>query len=187
MDQPLPKRTSFWRFSLRELMLLMLAAGAMIGWATVLYRSQQLKPTPFFENNESWQNDVLLIFQELGEPPFKDVPGTIMHSEGPGSVQRTLVFRIPLPPAKKDPFLRALVTKVREKMKKEGCSHSGESSSSSGNVNDVHVLGYSRGIVSGTVQICVMEAGDSETAVTMTMQEVQGMGHGFGLENGRYP
>jgi len=33
----------------------------------------------------------------------------------------------------------------------------------------------------------VMEAGDSETAVIMTMQEVQGMGQGFGLQNGRFP
>src|SRR5262245_30069189 len=101
MDQARLARKSFWRFSLRELLLLMLAAGAVIGWATVLYRSQQLKPTPFFENNENWGNDVLQIFQNLGEPPFQNVPGTVMHSEGPGSVQRTYVFRLPLPPAKK--------------------------------------------------------------------------------------
>src|SRR5438067_13205881 len=107
MDQTLPSRKAFWRFSLRELMLLMLTAGALIGWATVLYRSQRLKPTPFFANNESWRNDVLQIFQDLGEPPFKDAPGTMMHSEGSGSVQRTVVFRIPLPPAKKSEFLSA--------------------------------------------------------------------------------
>jgi hypothetical protein len=73
-------------------------------------------------------------------------------------------------------------------MKKDGCSNSGHSSSgSSGGNNHVDVLGYSRGMVSGTVQICVMEAGDGETAVVMTMQEVQGMGNGFGLENGQFP
>ena len=187
MDQASSVRRSLWRFSLRELLLLMLTAGAVIGWATVLYRSQRLQPTPFFANNENWRNDVLLIFQELGEPPFRDVPGTIMHSEGPGSVQRTMVFRVPLPPAKKNAFLKALVAKAREKMKKEGCANTGESSSSAGTNNDVDVLGYSRGMVSGTVQICVMEAGDGETAVTMTMQEVQGMGNGFGLQNGRFP
>src|SRR3954471_15626576 len=158
MDQPLPKRTSFWRFSLRELMLLMLAAGAMIGWATVLYRSQQLKPTPFFVNNENWRNDVLQIIQDLGEPPFKDAPGTIMHSEGAGSVQRTFVFRIPLPSAKRGEFFSALKARVREKMKKEGCSNTGESGSGSSLGNDVSVLGYSRGMVSGTAQICVMDA-----------------------------
>jgi hypothetical protein len=101
MNESLGKRRSVWRFSLRELLLLMLAAGAVIGWATVLYRSLQLKPTPFFEKNESWRNDVLQIFQDLGEPSIQNVPGTMMHSEGPGSVQRTIVFRIPLPPAKK--------------------------------------------------------------------------------------
>jgi hypothetical protein len=186
MDQARPARRSFWRFSLRELLLLMLAAGALIGWATVLYRSQQLKPTPFFENNEDWGNDVLRIFQDLGEPPFQNVPGTMMHSEGPGCVQRTIVFRIPLPAAKTGEFLDKLRARAREKMKKEGCSSSGESGSSSPD-NNVSVLGYSRGMVSGTVQICVMKASDGETAVTMTMQEVQGMGHGFGLENGRFP
>ena len=185
MDQPLLQRKAFWRFSLRELMLLMLTAGALIGWATVLYRSQRLKPTPFFANNENWQNDVLQIFQELGEPPFKDAPGTIMHSEGSGSVQRTFVFRIPLPTAKKSEFLSALKARARAKMKKEGCSNMGESASTSKD-NQVCVLGYSRGMVTGTVQICVMAAGD-ETAVTMTMQEVQGMANGFGLRNGRFP
>jgi hypothetical protein len=186
MEQQRRARWAWWRFSLRELMLLMLAAGAIVGWATVLYRSQRLKPTTFFVNNENWRSDVLLIFQDLGEPPFTNVPGTIMHSEGPGSVQRTFVFRIPLPPARKSEFLKALVAKARDKISKEGCSYAGESSSSSGKNNEVQVLGYAKGIVSGTLQICVMEAGD-ETAVTMTMQEVQGMGHGFGLQNGLFP
>jgi len=164
----------------------MLAAGAMIGWATVLYRSQRLKPTPFFVNNENWRNDVLLIFQELGEPPFKDVPGTMMHSESSSDVQRTFVFRIPLPPEKRGAFLASLVAKIREKMKKEGCRNTGESGSSM-NDNNVSVLGYSHGIVCGAVQICVMDAGNGEIAVTMTMQESQGMNYGFGLENGRFP
>ena len=115
MNQQPSIRRSFWRFSLCELMLLMLAAGAMIGWATVLYRSQRLKPTPFFVNNENWRNDVVQIFQDLGEPPFKDVPGTIMHSDGPGSVQRTMVFRVPLPPAmeQEKPRRRARAVRVR--------------------------------------------------------------------------
>jgi len=129
----------------------------------------------------------LQIFQDLGEPPFKDAPGTIMHSEGPGSAQRTMVFRLPLPPKKRGAFLKALVASARDKMKKEGCRNTGESGSTSALGNDVSVLGYSRGMVSGTVQICVMEAGDGETAVTMTMQEVQGLCHGYGLQNGRFP
>src|SRR4029079_15416884 len=113
MNQARPARKSMWRFSLRELLLVMLAAAALIGWATVLYRSRELKPTPFFIKHENWRQDVIEVFQELGEPTFNSAAGTTMHSEGSSAVQRTMVFRLPLSPDKQSEFLTAFQKRVR--------------------------------------------------------------------------
>jgi hypothetical protein len=174
-------RRSIWRFSLRELLLLMFAAAALIGWGTLLYRSQQLSPTRFFTDNESWQQDVIAVYQELGEPPFTSNAGSIMHSEGTSAVQRTIVYRIPLSLEKQRAFLMAFQKRVREKLSKAGCTLAGESSGSG--ANDVVVIGYQRGPVAGSFQICVGEAGDNRVGVVVTMQEERGGIQGFGLQN----
>jgi hypothetical protein len=174
-------RRSSWRFSLRELLLLMLGVAAFLGWGTLLYQSRRLKPTPFFASHPTWQQQVVEIFQDLGEPAFVEAPGTMTYSEGPSSVQRTMVFKIPLAASQKEAFLRALVAKVREAMKRDGCQNTGESGSTMSNV--VSVLDYVRGPVSGSVQICVMEAGIDHLGVVMTMQEERGYRGQHGLEN----
>src|SRR5205823_6614313 len=133
MEEVQTARRSGWRFSLRELLLFMLAAAAFIGWGTLMYRSGRLKPTPFFEENENWRQDVIAIYQELGEPPFNGAAGTIMHSEGSSFVQRTMVFRIPLAPEKQGAFLIALKKRVLEKLAKAGCKSAGGASGSGAN------------------------------------------------------
>jgi hypothetical protein len=177
-------RQSAWRFSLRELLLLMLAAAAFIGWGTLLYRSARLRPTPFFTNYESWRQDMLAIYEELGETPFTGASPTMMHSEAASAVQRTIVFRVPLSPQKKSRLLQALVAKVRERFKKDGCRNTGQSGGSSSNAA-VSVLGYEHERNSGTVQICVMDAGDEHVVVIVTMQETSTSDRrSFGLQTG---
>jgi len=180
MNQARPARKSMWRFSLRELLLVMLAAAALIGWAMVLYRSRELKPTPFFIKNENWRQDVIEVFQELGEPPFNSAAGTTMHSEGSSAVQRTMVFRLPLSPDKQSEFLTAFQKRVREKLSREGCKPAGEASGSG--AHEAVVIGYLKGHVCGTVMICIGKAGERETDVIVTMQEERGSGESFGLE-----
>jgi hypothetical protein len=177
-------RRSSWRFSLRELLLVMLAAAAFIGWGTLLYRTARLRPTPFFTNSESLRQDLVVIYQELGEPTLTGAWPTMMHSEGTAAVQRTMIFRVPLSPKKKSQLLQALVAKVRERFKKEGCRNTGQSGGSSSNVA-VSVLGYEHERNSGTVQICVLDAGDEHVAVIVTMQETSTSGRrSFGLQTG---
>src|SRR5437763_11787284 len=145
MDQAPSRRPSIWRFSLRELMLLMLAAAAFFGWGALLVRHFWFfKPTPFFTSNESWQGDVIAIYEELGEPAFTTAPGTTMHSEGSSAVQRTIVVRLPLPPEKRAAFLKAMQQHARDKLTKAGCHSAGECSGSGSLGSDV-VLGYTLG------------------------------------------
>jgi hypothetical protein len=181
MDSAPICRHSFWRFSLRELLLLMLAAAAFMGWGTLLYRSQRLKPSSFFTENETWQQEITAIYQELNEPPFTRAAGTMMHSQGATAAQRTMIFQIPLPAEKQGSFLTALEKRVREKLTKAGCKSSGGASGSGS--NDVTILGYQHGPISGTVQICIGPAGDDRVSVVLTMLEQQGQNNGFGLEN----
>ena len=159
-----------------------LAAGAFLGWGTLLVRHFWFfKPTPFFISNENLQQDVIAIFHELGEPAFTDAPGTTMRSEGSSAVQRTMVFRIPLPPEQRAAFLRAMQKRVREKLSQAGCHARGEASGS-GTIGSDAVLGYTFGTVSGTFQICVMDADDQHAAVVVTTEEQRGRGLDLGLE-----
>ena len=119
--------------------------------------------------------------QELGEPAFTTAPGTTMYSEGSSAVQRTMVFRIPLPPEQRAAFLRAMQNHVREKLSQAGCHAAGESSGS-GAIGSDAVLGYTLGAVSGTFQICVMDADDQHAAVVVTMEEKRGSVQSLGLE-----
>lgn len=174
-------RRSFWRFSLRELLLVMLAAAAFMGWGTLLYRSQRLKPSPFFSENKSWEQDVAAIFQELDEPPFTLRSSTTMSSDGALAVQRTISFRIPLAAEKRGAFLSALQKRVREKLLKAGYGSTGEARGSG--TNEVAILGYHNGAFSGTVQICVGPTDNNRLIVILTMVEQQGRGSSdFGIE-----
>jgi hypothetical protein len=157
----------------------MLAAAAFIGWAAVIYRSQHLKASSFFEENDSWQSDVAAVLQELGEPSFAGEAGTTMHSEGTAANQRTFVFRLPLPDDKSGSFLSLFVKRVRGKLTAAGCQVAGEAAGSG--ANQAKVIGYRKGPISGTIQLCVGQAGKDRVTVVLTMTEQQGSSTGFGL------
>jgi len=170
-----------WRFSLRELLLVMLAAAAFLGWAAVLYRSGRLKPTKFFAENETWQTEVAAVLQELGEPSFSGGAGTTMHSEGTAANQRTFVFRIALPEDKIGSFIGLFMKRARSKLAAAGCKVAGEAAGSG--ANHVQVIGYVNDAISGTIQICVGKAGNDRATAVLTMTEQQGSSTGFGLIN----
>jgi hypothetical protein len=182
MEQTSAARPSIWRFSLRELLLVMLAAGAMLGWGvTLIPHLWFFKSSPFFAGNESWHAEVASIYEELGEPPFTGAAGTMMHCETSSSAQRTFIFQLPLSAGKQQAFLSALKNRVREKVRQAGCKWAGEAGGSGANAVD-SVLGYTYGAVSGTFQICVLDAGNERAMVVVTMQEERGVSNGFGVE-----
>src|SRR5262245_51574636 len=108
MERARQTRGRWWRFTLRELLLLMLAVAAFLGWGGLLYQQfRTFEPTPFFTNNESWARDIREICEELGETGVKQASGSSTKSVGTLAVSRTTVCTIPLPPAKRTQFLHA--------------------------------------------------------------------------------
>ena len=105
----------------------------------------------------------------------------MMHSEGPTSVQRTLVFRIPLAADKQRAFFNAFKARVRSALNQASCKIAGESGSSGANA--VSVIGYTHDPVAGTIQICLGDLGNDRASIVLTMQEQRAAAHSFGLEN----
>src|ERR1044072_9214548 len=102
MNDVSPARRSFWRFSLRELLLLMVAVAAFLGWGGLLYQQYRaFEPTPFFANNQTWQQDVVAIYRQLGDDAFQRASGSTTECNGTASASRTFVYNIPLPPTQR--------------------------------------------------------------------------------------
>jgi hypothetical protein len=157
----------------------MVAAAALIGWATVVYRSQRLRPSRFFQENENWQAEVAAVFQELGEPAFTGAAGTVMHSEGTAANQRTFVAHLPLPHDKIGSFLALFVKQIRTRVTAAGCKTAGEAAGIG--AGHAQVIGYTSGPVSGIVQVYVSEAGPDRATVILNMQEQRGESADFGI------
>jgi hypothetical protein len=60
-----------------------------------------------------------------------------------------------------------------------GCQIAGEAAGSG--VNQAKVIGYRKDPISGTIQVCIGEAGKGRVIVILTMTEQQGSSTGFGL------
>src|SRR5947208_665722 len=103
MKQSPPNQGRWWRFSLRELLLLMLAAGAFIGWGVLLYeRSQPYEPSGLFKYLPYWRGQIDLALEDVGQtrPTPGDLPFTVTHARGP-SVHHTESYSFFLPEEKR--------------------------------------------------------------------------------------
>ena len=103
----------------------------------------------------------------------------MMNSSGSAFAQQTMVFRLSLSPEKKRQLLTVLNEKIQERLVAEGCQLFGNAGGS-GN-SDVVIVGYRRGPIHGTFQICLMRAGNDETSMIITMQEFRGALTGFSV------
>jgi hypothetical protein len=172
MDQPSSVRRSMWRFSLRELLLLMLAIAAFLGWGASLYQHfRRFEATPFYLNNETWQQDVGAVFQELGESGLNEAQGFSIRRNGASSESRTMVFRVPLSDAKRGEFLDAFEKRVEGKLTAAGCNITG---GSQGSGKGMRGFVYERGPVDGTFEIWMRDVGDGKVDLTVEMHEQRG-------------
>jgi hypothetical protein len=181
MDQTPVVRPSIWRFSLRELFLLTLAAGALLGWGTVLFPHYfwRFQPTTFFMNDEGlpkyaagWETDIKRICAELGEPVPERVVRTITNNDGSTAARRTMYFRFSLPTSKRKAFTDAFEARARERLKAAGCTPGGAAYGF--RINETRTLTYQRGPLGGACDICVTEGPEGETCLIVNMCEMKG-------------
>src|SRR4051794_14710637 len=170
MDQAPRPRSAWWGFSLRELMLVMLAAGALIGWAGLLYeRSQRFQPSTLYDESPFWRGEVAASREDAGESGSLAIPFVVTHADGP-SAHRNESYVIPLNVANHDAFLNAFRSRVRKRLTEAGCKvHGGAESSGESQVAFIYT--YRLEARAGAVHVCAFKNSDSLARVVVTMHE----------------
>jgi hypothetical protein len=172
MDQPSPPRRSFWRFSLRELLLLMLAIAAFLGWGRAIYqRYKPFVPTPFFSKLDL-NGDIMLIRQQLGEPPASWVSSSASGSGGPSGYERDYRFGFPLTAGYADAFLSKLRQRLSDQLGTHHCQIHGATRGSTGDIKECR-LTYSRNAVEGSVRAVVILSGDEARLLVLVQERRQ--------------
>lgn len=159
MDQPSPPRRSFWRFSLRELLLLMLAIGAFLGWGRATYqRYKPFVPTPFFTKLDL-NGDIILIRQQLGEPTARWSSSSGSGQGNPSRYERDYRFGFPLPAAKANAFIDKLRQRIVDQLDAHDCRVQGRGGGTTSGMEEFH-LRYTRDVVEGSLRVILIPSGD---------------------------
>jgi hypothetical protein len=167
---------SFWRFSLRELLLCMLALGAMFGWgATLFERYQRIRPTEFYSRYANWRVDIEAILKDInGNGDVRLGSPAMTYCEGPSAVHRTEIYDFRLLSDRKFEFYSAVVEHFREALAKESCQEDGGVSGAGGDW--LMVLNYRKGSIIGAVDICFSLESDDRAMLLISTWEQRGPG-----------
>src|SRR5262245_29407244 len=120
--EPALPRRPYWRFSLRELLLLVLAIAAILGWGQSIYqRFKPLEATALVRNFELGK-EIAFVRQQLGEtgPDFASVGEFSAGSVGP-SQYRTAECNVLLASDDLSMFMTALLSQFFEKIRENDC------------------------------------------------------------------
>ena len=174
MNQARELRRRWWRFSLRELLLVMLAVAGFLGWGALLYESyQRFEPTPFYLESMDWREAVAAALEEVGEksPPSSDFASTQIW--GRSADQCTMAYRFRLDSAKNVAFYQALRSRIRGRMTAAGCVLGGSAESNSG-ASQAMAVTYRLGSNAGAVNVSYFPSDGSHARVVISMHEQRG-------------
>jgi hypothetical protein len=174
-------RQSAWRFSLRELFLLILVAAAFLGWGMSLIPNYfwRFQPTSFFRGGElmridaaEWEADIKEICTELGEAVPQRMSITITTNDGSTGARQAMYFRFACPPDKRAAFADALTARMKERLKAAGCTPGSQANGH--RINETRTMTYQRGPLGGACDICVTEGPEGKTCLIVNMCEMKG-------------
>jgi hypothetical protein len=169
-----PQKKSFWRFSLRELLLVMLAVAGFLGWGSLLNVSfQRFEPTPFYMESMDWREDIAAALKEAGEESPRSSSFASTQNWGRSANQCMLAYRFRLAPSNNSAFFRALKSRIRGRMTAAGCVLAGEASSNSG-VSEATAISYLLGSSAGAANVCFFPSDGTHARLVLTMHEQRG-------------
>jgi hypothetical protein len=174
MDQAPAPRRSFWRFSLRELLLVTLAIGAFLGWGHSLYRRyQDIAPTPMREYfvEGGFGEDVSAALKELGAivPDHPPSPGA--GSAGPMSRHSLLIEELAVSGGQSAAFVDDLLVRVRKKIVDSGCREYRVAHRSSADPDEGFNLHYRRETTAGSIQVYVVRIDANRARLLVVLDE----------------
>jgi hypothetical protein len=173
MDQASPPRRSSWRFSLRELLLVMLVIGAFLGWGQSLYRRYQgITPTPmagYFA--EDFGKDVAAALTRQGATVPDYSLGIGAGSTGPTSRHSELIAELVLPNGQTAAFVDALFQRVRSRITQLGCQESRIAHRASSDPDEGFNLHYRRDTTAGSIQVYVVRLDADRARLIVVLDE----------------
>jgi hypothetical protein len=173
VNQETNPRRSFRQFSLRELLLLMLAVGAFLGWGALFYQQfQRFEPTRYYTDNSDWRDEISAVLQELGEDGSRLNGFAATQSSGRWAAHGSSSYRFRVSAANSAPFIAAFQARVHERMTAAGCNVRSSAASSSGAAQAL-VLGYSTGPVAGATEVCFFPSDGSHARLVVSMHEAR--------------
>ena len=169
MNDTSPVR-SRWRFSLRELLLVVVAVAAVLGWLRATFWREPFRSTPLATTLDLGK-EIDDARVESGETTWSGLTGGASDRGNAQTVEKSLHFRFPLAAKHLDPFAERLTHRLKNRIGESGCEvHSVSVSSSGDDLHEVH-YGYRQGATVGSVRIVVLHDGDQQGRVLFYLHE----------------